>query len=70
MRKHSGSFSEDKEADCTLLVCEHRARVVKRTSTGPSQVTKHGMGFLKSIPGKAETGRTAKLQDFGRVANA
>jgi hypothetical protein len=38
--------------------------VVKRTSTGPSQAPKHGIGLLKSRSGKAETGRTAKLQDL------
>lgn len=64
MRKHLGSFDEDKEAEYDFSACHH-ARVVKRTSTGPSQVPKHGIGLLKSRPGKAETGRTAKLQDLG-----
>lgn len=51
VRKHSGSFDEDKEAEYDFSACQHRARVVKRTSTGPSQVPKHGIGFAKKQAG-------------------
>jgi len=54
VRKHPGSFDEDKEAGYDFSACQYRARVVKRTSTGPSQVPKHGIGLLKSRPGKAD----------------
>jgi hypothetical protein len=67
VRKHPGSFAEDKEAEYDFSACQHRARVIKRTSTRPSQVPKHGIGLLKSRPGKAErpeTGRIAKLRDL------
>ena len=35
-----------RKAKYDFSACQNRARVVKRTSTGPSQVPKHGIGLL------------------------
>jgi hypothetical protein len=58
LRSMRSTFTEDKEVGYAFPASEQCAQVVRRASTRPSQVPKHGRGLLERGPMNTESGRS------------